>query len=182
MSETRKVNFTLPGGATFNAEGTEQYVDKLLAEFKTLLERPAPASAPATPFKQDPLSWNSAFGNPFRKNPSADEQSLPLERLFSQDDYYGVALLAKPKTDDPDADGVLALLYGFAALRKETTVTALRLQRAAKKSGLDTPRLNRTIAKHASFITESGKGKGKCYGLNNPGATKAVEILSKLLG
>jgi hypothetical protein len=33
-----------------------------------------------------------------------------------------VALLAKPKTDNPDADGVLAILYGFAVMKKETTV------------------------------------------------------------
>jgi len=171
MSDTRKVNFTLPNGAAFNAEGSEEYVDKLLDRFQSMLTT---APAPLPPKQTD----NSAVNH----GGTVNQESLPMDRLFSQDDYYGVALLAMPKTDSSDADGVLALLYGFAVLKKETTVTAIKLQRAAEKSGLDTPRLGRTISKHAAFVTESGKGKGKRYGLNNPGMTKAAEILAGILG
>ena len=124
MTDIRKLNFTLPSGATFNAEGTEDYVSKALADFKALLEM-APAATPK-PDRNDES----------KGTPPLDGTALPLDRLFSQDDYYGVALLAKPKTDDPDADGVLGILYGFAVLKKETTVTAIKLQRAAEKSGL----------------------------------------------
>src|SRR5207237_7434187 len=109
------------------------------------------------------------------------DSDIPLDRLFTQEDYYGVALSAKPKTDDAEADGMLAILYGFAVLRKETAVTAMRLQRAVVKSGLSTPRLGRTINKHAAYITESGRDKGKRYGLNNPGMAKARETLAGIL-
>jgi hypothetical protein len=171
MTDIRKLNFTLPSGATFNAEGTEEYVSKALSDFKALLEM-APNPQPPKALKNDES----------KGVPPLDGSGLPLDRLFSQDDYYGVALLAKPKTDDPDADGVLGILYGFAVLKKETTVTAIKLQRAAEKSGLNTPRLNRTVAKHAAFITETGKAKGKKYGLNNPGMAQALEILKGILG
>lgn len=169
MSDTRKLNFSLPNGVTFNAEGPDDYVSKAFEEFKGLL-----ALAPAMPQKAGKHADDGAGGN--------GGGDLPLDRLFTQDDYYGVALTAKPKTDEPDADGVLAILYGFAVLKKESNVTAMRLQRAAEKSGLDTPRLGRVVARHAAMITESGKGKGKRYGLNNPGMTRAAEILREILG
>ncbi len=169
MSDTRKLSFTLPNGVTFSAEGTEAHVEKLLQEFKVLLQE-----TPAAPMK--PGKSVESSGD------SQETGGLPLDRLFTQDDYYGVALQAKPKTENPDADGVLAILYGFSALKKESTVTAIRLQRAAEKSGLNTPRLRRTVARHAAFVTESGKGKGKRYGLNNPGMAKAAEILRGILG
>lgn len=172
MTDSRKVNFTLPNGATFNAEGSEEYVDKLLDRFSAMLQ-----VAPAAPAKP-----NSPAKTPDSTQVTPDTTDIALDRLFSQDDYYGVALLAKPKSDNADADGVLAILYGFAVLKKESTVTALRLQRAAEKSGLDTPRLARVVAKHATFITDTGKGKGKRYGLNNPGMTKAADILRGILG
>lgn len=173
--EIRKVNLTLPNGATFTAEGTEEYVEKLLDRFASMMTAaPAPPAAPVT--------TQTAGTKPSDTGQSFDNDNLPLDRLFSQEDYYGVALKAKPKTDNADADGILGILYGFAVLKNETTVTALRLQRAAEKSGLDTPRLARVVAKHTNFITDTGKGKGKRYGLNNPGMTKAQEVLRGILG
>jgi hypothetical protein len=168
----RKVNLTLPNGATVSAEGTEDYVNKVLDRFAAMLAV-TPTVTTTTP---------KPIGAKADLLPPVDPDALPLDRLFSQEDYYGVALQAKPKSDNADADGILAILYGFAVLKKETTVTAIRLQRAAEKSGLDTPRLARAVAKHAAFITDTGKGKGKRYGLNNPGMTKAVEILRGILG
>src|SRR5262245_60882250 len=99
MTDIRKLNFTLPSWATFNAEGSEEYVSKALSDFKALLEMtPSPQAKPAR-------------NDDSKGAPPLDGTRLPLDRLFSQDDFYGVALLAKPKTDDPDADGILGILY-----------------------------------------------------------------------
>jgi hypothetical protein len=165
----RKVHFTLPNGATFNAEGSEEHVKETLALFRELLDK-----TPTAPAKAQKPAGNG--------HSTDGDSDLPLDRLFTQDDYYGVALTAKPKTDDVDADGVVALLYGFAVLKKDANPTAIMLQRAAEKSGLNTPRLGRVTSRRTEFITESGKKKGKRYGLNNPGMAKAVEILRGILG
>lgn len=181
MTDTRKLSFTLPNGAAFTAEGTDDSIAKALQEFKTLIADPTTAAKPAPP-TITPTNGNGNSGTHIIQPVGDIPMERLLERLFTQEDYYGVALSAKPKTDDPKADGVLAILYGFAVLRKETAVTAMRLQRAVVKSGLSTPRLGRTITKHAAYVTESGHGKAKRYGLNNPGMAKAKEILAGILG
>jgi hypothetical protein len=76
MSDIRKVNFTLPNGATFNAEGTEEYVDRLLERFTSMMQV-APQGAPNLPLRS------------FCDRGTTDSE-LPFDRLFSQDDYYAL--------------------------------------------------------------------------------------------
>ena len=47
MTDTRKLSFTLPNGATFMAEGSDDLIEKALHEFKAFMADPASAAKPA---------------------------------------------------------------------------------------------------------------------------------------
>lgn len=87
-----------------------------------------------------------------------------------------------PKGQQKLADGLLLLLYGFRKLKQQEMVLSLDLMKAARQSGIQLPRLDRTLAKHKELVVEGGAGKGKRYGLNNLGITRAEEIMGGLLG
>jgi hypothetical protein len=172
-----KLNLTLPGGVTFNAEGTPELVDARFDKFEALV-RDIMKSQTETAVAKPANAQNSGNGNGLTTALTQDE----ITRLFSQDAFYGVALRAMPKGSTADEDSLLAVLYGFATILSDTNVSSVLLMRAAEKSGLQASRLDRVLAKHEQFVTRSGSGKGTRYGLNNPGMLKAVEILKGILG
>ena len=93
-------------------------------------------------------------------------------------------MLALPKTEDPDADALLLLVYGYQELRpNDYPVSGVRLMQSAKQSGLhQVDRIDRTIDAHTQFVNSAGSRRGKKYSLNNQGSLKAKELIKNVLG
>lgn len=174
-----KLNMKLPNGAEFQAEGDRDTVKELFALF---LEAQKGSVAPIAPITPPKPKAEDALGLTPPPTPNAEplDRAL-LDRLFSQDRLGNISLRALPRGDDRDADAMLAMLYGFSVLRGDTAVTAARLMSSARQSGIQNIRLYRVIARNSQYITESGTGKGKRYGLNNPGMKQAEAILKATL-
>ena len=176
MEGPHKLTIKLPNGAEFSAEGTEDSIKEMFKKFEQLWNQPAPARpAPMMPTEAVVAPVAAAVAE-------AGAESQLMDRLFVTDDYAGVSLLAKPTGDNANGDALIALLYGFAKLLNENSPTAIKLMRAAEKSGVKVDRLDRVLNNESQWITTSGARKGKRYGLNNPGLLHAEEILKSILG
>ena len=168
-----KISIKLPNGAEFSAEGDQ---DKITALFEQFMA--AAATAPAAPLPPAP----AAAGTGATVNGAGALDTDLMRRLFATDDYAGVSLLVTPTGENANLDALMAILYGFAKLLNETSPTAIRLMRAATKSGLNVPRLDRVLKGEPRYVTTSGRAKGQRYGLTNPGMARAEEILKGVLG
>ncbi len=104
-----------------------------------------------------------------------------MERVFDVDDEQRVSLNIIPKTENRDADALMLLLYGARVLAKQQDVNAGQLMAAARTSGLQLSRLDKTLATYGHFITEGGVRRGKRYGLNNQGVNHAKHVLRTTL-
>ncbi len=107
------------------------------------------------------------------------ERSL-INRIFRVDGEV-ISLRVLPKTEKAYADTLLLLLYGYSAIKGEHDVTAVRLAQAAKQTGIQVDRLDRTIAQNAQYVVRAGFKKGVRYGINNPGIRRAEELIAALL-
>src|SRR3990172_12985754 len=133
------------GLSEFEAEGPADLVQKQYQEFLAALTQAdiarTSSPAPALPLLNTP-------GQPAEPPPSHSD-SADLKRVFS-DQGPLVSLLALPKTEDPDADALLLLVYGYQELRpNDYPVSGVRLMQSAKQSGLhQVDRIDRTIDAH----------------------------------
>jgi hypothetical protein len=181
QTEKKSVTIKLPNGAEFSATGSEEHVQELFKQFMALMSATA-ATTPATPERARghiDERHDRTSDQPTVSGVSADLMS----RLFAQDRLGTISLTALPPGDERQTDIMIAILYGYAKLRNETTVTADRLMKSARQSGVSGDvRLNRIIAKGEQYVTSSGQKKGTKYGLNNPGMRRAEEILNGILG
>jgi hypothetical protein len=179
---SHKITVKLPNGAEFFAEGTEASVKESFASFLEALKSNGASTGPlrleqfAGTAEPEPRTGDVSSG------PAVYLDAAVLERLFRMEPNGDVTLTALPRGPQKEVDALLGLLFGFATLRHQTAVSATRLMRAAKQSGVQPARLDRVLARQGQFITESGTGKGKRYGLNNPGRRRAEEILAGILG
>lgn len=186
MEKPYRLAVKLPAGAEFEAEGNEETVKELFQQFLEAVRMvPTPAPVPATATNkiiplQDDLELEAGDAMPSPAAMTIDR--VTLDRLFAIDRTGTVSLKALPRGEDRGAEALVALLYGFNVMRGETDVTAVRLMKAARQSGIQVARLDRTISTQERFINSAGFGKGKRYGLNNPGLNRAQEILLSILG
>jgi hypothetical protein len=174
VDSQNKFNIELPNGAKFIAEGDATLVRELFQDWKEMSRALATPTSP----KPDP-------DPPGDKENADGARHIPgtlFDRVYSQDRLGNVSLKALPRGEDKESEALLLILYGFSALRNETSVTADRLSKSARQSGIQNIRLHRVIARQTQYITESGTKKGKRYGLNNPGLKKGAELLENLLG
>jgi hypothetical protein len=104
-----------------------------------------------------------------------------LTRVYRRDGD-GISLLGLPRTDQPSADALVALLYGYRRLLNRTAVNGYTLIRAAKQSGVVIPRVDTSLAKRTDFVLAAGAKRGRMYSLNNPGVVYAEELLRKIVG
>ena len=151
---------------------TEQYKAWLAAisSMQATLQAAPAAPAGATPRVDPPPPPRTFTGVP----------RDVLDRVFREDD--GLSLAALPTTDNAAPDALVALLYGFWKIRGEVSVTGTALMKAARKSGVNVDRIDRVIGVYIpTFVQAGGVKKARRYQLNNPGNTKAEEIINAIL-
>ncbi|HYI47113.1 MAG TPA: hypothetical protein VEX35_01495 [Allosphingosinicella sp.] len=177
MSDPHKVTIKI-GDAEFSAEGDKETVAKQFEAFLAALAIAPRASAPAKP-AEDLATDAGNNGSETTDAIDNDADSAMLKKAF-QVAKQVVSLKYLPRTSQKEADALLLLLYGYAALKGEEQVLGTQLINAARISGVNLDRIDRTIAKHDSLLLRGGARKGMKYGLNNQGKLKAKEMLTAL--
>lgn len=174
MTTPYKLNVRI-GDAEFAAEGSEQQVRDQFEQFMAAVTN---MGATGKPKPEPPRNSDDGGNNGQSEGASKDR----VERVFSVDkDKQFVSLKILPRTDNREADSLLLILYGFKELVGLTEVNAVRLSSAARQSGLQLERIDRTINAHRQYVTEGGAKRGKRYGLNNQGINKAIEIIGEMV-
>jgi hypothetical protein len=159
------------GPHEFDAEGDRELVSKQYDQFLAAVTAIAQTPNPMAPGKPDGRQDNISG------EPSADV----LNRVFRNDEPF--SLLAKPKSDNADADGLIVLMYGMAVLKSEKYVTGAMLMKSAKQSGLKlkADRVDRTIDEYINkYVNAAGNKRGLRYSLNNEGIKHAVRLIKEL--
>ena len=165
MEATHRIKVKI-GDAEFEAEGPTELVKQ---QYSAFLEAISKVSQGA-PASQTPL----------RNPPPGDANPDDLALVFQQG-KEGVSLLRTPKTDQPKADALIVLLYGFLKLQDERAVGATTLLKAAVASGLGLDRIDRTIEARSAWVHATGNRKGKRYTLTNPGIVEAKRMVNALI-
>jgi hypothetical protein len=136
-----KIVVKLANGAEFNAEGQEEAVKQAYESFLQASTQLTNAHAPKI-----------GCENRFRAEAvgSPQNQSL-IDRIYRVDGEV-ISLRAQPKTEKPQSDTLLLLLYGYNAIKNQHDVSAVRLSQAAKQTGVQADRLDRLIAQNSDYI------------------------------
>ena len=185
------------GGHEFKAVGPEHAVREQFDLFLTAVASvPAAATNPAKPAKVATLNGRQPQGSsdpdlPPGYHDQFDEAETNghgskiasdlLNRAFRVDGEV-VSLRVLPDGDDAHADAMLLLIYAFQAILGANEVGAVVLTEAARRSGINLTRIDRTIARMNGYIRKGGRRRGTRYQINNPGMAKAEEILLKMCG
>lgn len=172
------------GEAEFEAEGSADVVGENYARFMALLEtKEPPAPRPVDRPREEASAVEQPQGRT-AEGPPGDTEALgeeELRRLFLQHGSL-VSLRLLPHGKEREVDALLLILLGYRLLRQQHDVMATQLMKAAKQSGLQVGRLDRTIGKQTAQVTSGGSGRGKRYALNNQGVRKAEQIARSILG
>lgn len=174
------------GISEFEAEGPAEMVKQQYDDFLAAVAKVSAAISPATPLPSTPAQavinagTGTITGSATLNAVSADRDQF--RRVFAENDAV-ISLRAFPNTETRDADAVLLLIYGYQELRQnDYPVTGVRLMQAAKQSGLQIKRIDRTIEAHDRLVLKAGMKRGRKYSLNNQGVTRAQELISEMLG
>jgi hypothetical protein len=103
-----------------------------------------------------------------------------MNRAFINHAKNGISLRVLPQSPERDAETLLMLLYGFRVLKQQEYATAFQLMDAAKQSGLQLDRIDRTLARVNQYVLRGGARRGTRYGLTNPGILHAEALLRGL--
>ena len=117
MTDTYRLNITLPGGAAFDGEGPQDAIREDYRQFIEVIQ----AVSNNAPKPDDPPPDND-FG-PDDRSGSAGLAEDVITRLFKTDKTQTVSLRALPKTKTSEADALLALIYGHQTLRSEHDIS-----------------------------------------------------------
>lgn len=167
MDTTHRIKVKI-GPAEFEAEGDPELVKQQFAEFMAAVSA-IPQAQPDKP-----------PGLPPRNDPGASLISKDIfDRVFRRDD--GISLLAMPRTDNAEADALIVLLYGFLKLENQRAITGVALMSAAKQSGINVDRIDRTINARPDLIQAAGNKRGRRYSLNNRGIAEAERLLREMV-
>lgn len=165
MEATHRIKVKI-GEAEFEAEGPVELVKQ---QYSAFLDAVSKHSSPMVPI--------GTTGNPSAHRDATPEE---LSLVFKQE-KDSISLLRTPKTDNPKADALIVLLYGFLKLQDQRAVGAPTLVKAAVASGLGLDRLDRTFDARSSWIHATGQRKGKRYTLTNPGIVEARKMVDALV-
>jgi hypothetical protein len=154
------------GGAEFEAEGPESTVKGDYDLFLCALKyAPESSEKPAQ------------NGNHKRSEAGSIEQNT-WDRFYVMEGEEHVSLNILPPSENPNADAIVLLLYGYLNLRKVDAVPATSLLAMAKKSGLRIDRIDRNLPdEYNRYVSKGGTRKGARYGLNNQGRLYAQKLL-----
>jgi hypothetical protein len=167
-SKTQKIKIQI-GDALFEAEGPTSIIEQQFQAFVGLLsKRPEESKLPEN------LDIGSGNGKPQSLQPISDAM---LEMVFRDEGDY-ISLSARPPNP---GDSLLVLLYGFERIKKEPKVTGVMMMKAAKKSGVTIPRVDRYMNENAELVLTGGAKRGKRYSLNNRGTEHAEKIIRGLV-
>lgn len=191
------------GNSEFRAVGPEETVrdqfDRFMSALATLPAAPVngtvrpnrqPASVPGLPD-----GYHDQFDDGLDEPGSNDDAHLGngagghsgpvdgelLSRAFRNDGEI-ISLRVLPDGKDAHADALLLLIYGFQTINGVNEVGAMQLTEAARQSGINLARIDRTIAKLNGHVRKGGFKRGTRYQINNPGIAKAEGMLRKMFG
>jgi hypothetical protein len=179
MTDGVKLRSRLPNGAELEVEGPEKTVREFYETF--LKGYREPASPPPAKAKQEGKDAGLASNTLGGDSPGTVPADV-LNRLFVLSKDGRVTLRALPTTDTREADSLIALIYGYMALKDEHSVSGLELKQAAHQSGVQIDRVDRVLSPYETWVTAAGRKRGRKYGLNNQGVRKAEGVLTQIMG
>ncbi len=163
------------GNAEFDAAGSEESVKAQYSAFLEALKAAPPSTGTHTPPPFAP-SPGGAQPTPDQPNVLIDANAVRAFTVRGE----SVSLNALPRTENPAADAILLLLWGYEHFKQQTSVPSTTLADSARSSGLDLDRVDRSLAPQNRYFMRAGSRKGTRYSLNNPGRTHAAALLQAL--
>lgn len=166
--DTHKLKVKI-GQHEFEAEGTQEAVEKQFDAFKDLVKGVGGNSG----------SPESLVGKKAEVKPA--NEGLKLETIIKLDGDK-VSLTAHPSGEDLEGEAVLLLLLGYKMLLAAEQVSGVQLLAAMKQSGFQLNRVATIVQQlpDGQVITTGAK-KGVKYRLTNSGLARAEEIARALL-
>ena len=156
------------GDIEFEAEGEPEDVK---AQYEAFLAFAQSAPAPPKPNVNTPPS-----GTPL----TPDAEFSLMDRIFQHEKDGTVSLKVLPSGDRRSADALLLLLYGAHKVGGVENVFGTQLSKAAKISGVQIDRVDRTLEVHKQFYVRGGLKRGATYTLNNQGYPEAERIMKSI--
>jgi hypothetical protein len=144
---------------------------EMVAQASTIAPTPATLSGTGLVTQPSPLLTSAA--------PVGISEEV-LNRVFRRDND-GVSLLGLPRSDDADADALVALLYGYNRLQNRPNVTGVALMQAARQSGVSLLRADKALHRKADLIMAAGSRRGRRYSLNNRGTIYAEDLVRRMV-
>ena len=171
------------GPHEFEAEGSQENVEKQLAIWRELIgsplisapalaSPPPPAPATATP-AVTPIIPPALNGLP--------ESREDFSKLFKHDGRV-VSLTVLPTGEQREADALLLLMLGQRVFNGAEQVGGSALNDGLSISGLTVERIDRAWGGHlAGNVIRTGVRRGVKYRLTHPGLARAKELAAGLL-
>jgi hypothetical protein len=162
------------GSHEFEAEGSQEAVEKQFDTFKDMVRSVGDRSSP------QPAQRGGGPGKPSEPHNSADID-LKLETIIKVEGEK-VSLTALPTGQDGEGEAVLLILLGHKMLRASEQVTAIQLVAGMTQSGFQIERVDRIVKQLPDGqVARTGAKKGVKYRLTNTGTTQAKQIARTLI-
>lgn len=170
------------GDAEFEAEGPTETVQAQFDLFMKAIAGRVTSAPTAIPLGPTPSTASSVVEiASTTTNTSGEPTPDVLSRVFRDTDALSLAALPH-SGENPNADAMLALLYGYLRLRNENAVTGTSLMKSAKISGISIDRVDRLMDVHQpDYVLVAGVKKARRYQLNNRGIARAATIINAII-
>lgn len=180
------------GANDFEAEGSQEYVEKQFDIFIETLERFGfakdiePKDPPAN--KKDAaraVGGNGQSGTAAPAYPPAGSPlpiSLESMRKIAHQDGDLITLTALPTGETAEADGLMLLLLAHKAMRSLDSVPTDDVLAGMRQSGYTVERLDRIVQSIETLVIRTGVKRGTKYRLTNPGMIRAKAVAEQLIG
>ena len=174
-----KVKF---GEFEFEASGTEASVQKQFELFMKGVTAPPVPKQPLPPKDGAGGTGTNTDGaksdRPRQTSVGAAIEQQTIDSAFACDAKGTVSLKAIPSdSENSNADALLLILYGFRVVKSQNDVMVTQLAIAARQSGVNVERVDRTIAARQGLFLKAGLRRGGKYQLNNRGIQHAEALL-----
>lgn len=172
MDTPYKLQFTLPNGATFSAEGPQDIVQQAFERFLSSTEH-APTAAP----KEQKPQHGSPL-NDTNIHPDQADQTL-LSRAYLPDPAKAIVSLRALPAEGPNkaSDAAIMILYGAQQLLHIAEYPVTRLKKSLQKSGIQVGRVDRLMEPYRHILIKGGAGVSGKYSLNNQGVIQVISLL-----
>lgn len=188
--KTLKIRFRFPGGEEFEAEGTQEFIEKQRNYFLDLIgKQPKQSTTPAASRASTPPSATFTSAQQAGPLPPAStpvQEAFPAKRLWEtllKEEGSEVILRRKMRLAPQEA--ALLLLAGARVLLNQAECKALSLSQMLQKSGFTTAgRLDRLLQQETNngYLQSEGVKRGRVYRLTNAGFARAFVLSEKLAG